>query len=86
MSRNHVSGPVRAHATGVGVNLVHGPGAAGRTYTMTTAHIYRTDGDRLAEHWGVRDELEARIQLGTIASPDPAAFAPALHVEGEAAS
>ncbi|WP_180349035.1 hypothetical protein [Tessaracoccus massiliensis] len=26
---------------------------------MATIHIYRTDGDRLAEHWGVRDEMGA---------------------------
>ncbi|SDT16141.1 ester cyclase [Microlunatus soli] len=66
---------IRAVATGVGVDLVHGEGAAGKTYTMTTAHIYRTEGDKLAEHWGIRDELAARIQLGTVAAPDPAAFA-----------
>lgn len=65
---------VRAVATGVGVDLVHGPGAAGASYSMATVHIYRTEGDRLAEHWGVRDELAARIQLGTVAPPDPAAF------------
>ena len=63
---------LRAVAHGVGVDAVHGDGAAGGTYSMTTAHIYRTEGDRLAEHWGVRDEYGARIQLGTIAAPDPA--------------
>lgn len=65
---------VRAVAHGVGVDGVHGPGAAGRMYDMITAHIYRTEGNRLAEHWGVRDELGARIQLGTIAPPDFAAL------------
>jgi predicted ester cyclase len=65
---------LRAVAHGVGVDAVHGPGAEGRTYSMTTAHIYRTEGDRLAEHWGVRDEYGARIQLGTITAPDPAAL------------
>ncbi|GAA3652798.1 ester cyclase [Nocardioides ginsengisoli] len=69
---------VRALARGVGVDAVHGDGAAGRPYAMTTAHIYRTEGDRLAEHWGVRDELAARIQLGTVAEPDPDALAGAL--------
>lgn len=62
---------LRATARGVGVDAVHGPGAAGGEYTMTTAHFYRTEGDRLAEHWGVRDELAARIQLGVLASPVP---------------
>lgn len=65
---------VRAVAHGVGVDAVHGPGAEGGAYSMTTAHIYRTEGSRLAEHWGVRDEYGARIQLGTIAAPEPVAL------------
>ncbi|PXY20902.1 ester cyclase [Prauserella muralis] len=68
---------LRATAAGVGVEAVHGPGTAGKPYRMTTAHIYRTEGPRLAEHWGVRDELGARIQLGVIPAPAPAAFADA---------
>ena len=60
---------VRATARGVGVDDIHGPGSGGRPYEMATAHIYRTEGDRLAEHWGVRDELGARIQLGTVPVP-----------------
>lgn len=66
---------IRAVASGVGVDAIHGPGAAGKPYRMDTMHIYRTEGDRLAEHWGVRDEFGARIQLGTIPAPDPAVFA-----------
>lgn len=65
---------LRARAHGIGVDAVHGPGAAGRAYVMPTVHIYRVEGDRLAEHWGIRDEYGARIQLGTAAAPDPAAF------------
>ncbi len=65
---------LRAVAHGVGVDAVHGLGAEGGTYSMATVHIYRTEGDRLAEHWGVRDEYAARIQLGTITAPDPAAL------------
>ena len=60
---------VRATARGVGVDDIHGPGSGGRPYEMATAHIYRTEGDRLADHWGVRDELGARIQLGTVPVP-----------------
>jgi predicted ester cyclase len=60
---------VRATAHGVGVDDVHGAGSAGRSYDMTTVHIYRTEGGQLAEHWGVRDELGARIQLGTVPVP-----------------
>ena len=65
---------LRAVAHGVGIDAVHGPGAEGGTYAMSTAHIYRTEGDRLAEHWGIRDEYAARIQLGTVAPPDVAAL------------
>jgi predicted ester cyclase len=65
---------LRAVAHGVGVDAVHGSGAEGGTYSMATAHIYRTEGARLAEHWGVRDEYGARIQLGTLTPPDPAAL------------
>lgn len=65
---------VRATAAGVGVAAVHGPGTDGKHYRMTTAHIYRTEHARLAEHWGVRDELAARIQLGVLPAPNPGAF------------
>ena len=60
---------VCATANGVGVDEVHGPGAEGRGYRMATVHVYRTEGDRLAEHWGVRDELGARQQLGVLPVP-----------------
>ena len=65
----------RAVATGPGVAEVHGLAAVGGSYAMSTIHIYRTEGDRLAEHWGVRDEVGAGIQLGVIPTPDPAALA-----------
>lgn len=62
---------VRATARGVGVDAFFGAGAEGKTYEMTTMHMYRTEGERLVEHWGVRDEVAARIQLGTLAPPAP---------------
>ena len=62
---------LRATARGVGVDDIHGRGSAGHPYEMATVHIYRTEGDRLAEHWGVRDEHGARIQLGTVPAPSP---------------
>ena len=64
---------LRAWARGVGLAGFHGPEAAGRPYEMQTIHIYRTEGDRLAEHWGVRDELGAMRQLGVIPPPAPPA-------------
>jgi len=60
---------VRAVGNGIAVAALHGPAAAGRPYRMDTVHVYRTDGDRLAEHWGVRDELGALIQLGVLPAP-----------------
>ena len=60
---------VRAVGNGIAVAAVHGPAVAGRPYRMDTMHVYRTEGDRLAEHWGVRDELGALIQLGVLPAP-----------------
>lgn len=60
---------VRAVGNGVAVAAVHGPAVAGRPYHMDTVHVYRTEGGRLAEHWGVRDELGVLIQLGVLPAP-----------------
>lgn len=62
---------VRALASGVGTSEFHGPDAVGRDYTMETIHIYRTEGERLAEHWGVRDELGAMRRMGLIPALQP---------------
>lgn len=60
---------IRATAHGTGTAALHGPEAEGKPYTMTTMHIYRTEGDRLAEHWGVRDEVGVLRQLGLVPPP-----------------
>jgi predicted ester cyclase len=60
----------RAIAHGTAVAPVHGAEFEGRTYAMETIHIYRTEGDRLAEHWGVRDELGVLIQIGARPAPE----------------
>ena len=60
---------MRAVAHGTTVAPVHGAEFAGRPYTMPTLHIYRTEGDRLAEHWGVRDELGVLQQVGILPAP-----------------
>ncbi len=62
---------IRALGHGVAVAPVHGEQFAGRPYTMPTIHIYRTEGDRLAEHWGVRDELGVLQQIGALPKPTP---------------
>ncbi len=62
---------IRAVAHAKAAAAVHGEEFAGRPYSMTTVHIYRTEGDRLAEHWGVRDELGALQQIGAMPLPVP---------------
>ncbi|MFT3835256.1 MAG: ester cyclase [Micropruina sp.] len=62
---------IRAVAHGVAVAPVHGAEFAGRPYAMPTVHIYRTEDDRLAEHWGVRDELGVLQQIGALPAPVP---------------
>ena len=55
--------------------------ATGRPYAMQTMHLYRAEGDRLAEHWGVRDELGVLRQVGALPPPR----FPALAVPGAGA-
>jgi len=62
---------LRATAHGAAVASVHGEAVAGRPYVMESIHIYRTEGDRLAEHWGVRDEMGVLVQIGATAAPGP---------------
>ena len=40
--------------------------ATGRPFAMSTMHWYRADGDRLAEHWGVLDQLGMLAQAGAL--------------------
>ena len=61
---------LRATPAGVGVAAVHGAPAEGKNCTMSTVHIYRTEGDRLAEHLGVRDEVSVMRQLGLLPAAD----------------
>lgn len=63
---------VALRATGHGVHRSDhlGVPATGRTYAMPSMHLYRGAGDRLAEHWGVRDELSVLYQVGAL-TPGP---------------
>ena len=36
---------------------------------MPTMHLYRAEGDRLAEHWGVRNEWAVPVQVGAVPPP-----------------
>ena len=59
---------IRATAHGVhNMSLLGAP--TGRPYAMPTMHLYRAEGDRLAEHWGVRDEFGALVQVGAVPPP-----------------
>jgi predicted ester cyclase len=60
---------VRATAHGVHRSDHLGFAATGRPYAMPTMHLFRAEGDRLAEHWGVRDEYGVLVQVG--AGPPP---------------
>jgi len=42
--------------------LGHEP--TGKSFEVDHIHIYRLEGDRIAEHWGVRDDLGTLRQLG----------------------
>jgi predicted ester cyclase len=70
---------VAFRATGHGLHRSDhlGVPATGRPYAMPSMHLYRGDGDRLAEHWGVRDELSVLYQVGALTPGPP----PALAVE-----
>jgi hypothetical protein len=46
---------------------------------MDTVHIFRTEDELVAEHWGVRDELGVLVQLGLVPTPYP----DALPAEGD---
>jgi predicted ester cyclase len=41
----------------------------GKPYSMATMHLFRAEGDKLAEHWGVRDELGVLWQVGAVTPP-----------------
>ncbi len=42
----------------------------GRSWRYQHVHIFRIEGGLIAEHWAVREDLKAMIQLGVITPPD----------------
>jgi|SRR5215207_6211010 len=62
---------VAVRATGHGLLRSNHLGfpATGKPYAMASMHLYRGEGGRLAEHWGVRDELSALYQAGALTPP-----------------
>jgi predicted ester cyclase len=57
---------LRATAHGTHNLSAFGFPATGRPFAMATMHWYRADGDRLAEHWGVLDQLGMLAQVGAL--------------------
>jgi predicted ester cyclase len=43
----------------------------GRSWRYQHVHIFRIEDGLIAEHWAVREDLKALLQLGVIASPGP---------------
>ena len=43
--------------------------ATGKTVDFKHVHIFRLDNARIVEHWAVRDDLRAMLQLGVVAQP-----------------
>lgn len=64
---------VAVHATAHGVHASDhlGVPATGREFHMPTMHLYRAEGGRLAEHWGIRDEWSVLVQVGALAPRMP---------------
>ena len=66
-SGDHVA--IRATVHGVHNSDYLGVPATGKPFAMPTMHLYRGEGDLLAEHCGVRDELSVLRQVGAIEPP-----------------
>ena len=71
---------VALRATAHGINAVSPAGIEPtmQPNAMKTAHFYHVRGDRLCEHWGIRDELDALYQVGAL-QPAPPPVAAADH-------
>lgn len=66
----------RVVSTGTNLgDLPGGPPATGQTFTARQCHWFRIVDGKLAEHWAVRDDLSAMLQLGIIQPPSPTASA-----------
>lgn len=62
---------IAALVLGEGTNL--GPigpiPATGKRFSSRATHWFRTEGNRLAEHWATRDDLTTMLQLGLVVRP-----------------
>jgi predicted ester cyclase len=60
---------IRATVHGMHDSDFLGVPATNEPYSMHTMHFYRAEGDRLAEHWGVRDEYGVLVRAGVLPPP-----------------
>lgn len=59
----------RVRFSAIHVGEIEGIAATGRRVETEQVHIWRVAGDRLAEHWIVRDDLTALRQIGARIEP-----------------
>jgi steroid delta-isomerase-like uncharacterized protein len=63
---------VRVTARGTNRGAIGGVAPpTGREFVAAQIHWFRIEDGRLAEHWAVRDDLTAMLQLGVIQPPGP---------------
>ena len=55
---------IRCTARGTNTREWMGHQPTGKSFLVDQIHIYRLEGNRIAEHWGVRDDLGMLRQLG----------------------
>jgi predicted ester cyclase len=55
---------IRCTVRGTNTREWMGHEPTGKSFEVDHIHIYRLEGDRIAEHWGVRDDLGTLRQLG----------------------
>jgi predicted ester cyclase len=62
----------RVLSTGTNLGKLNGVmPPTGKPFSARQTHWFRVENGRLAEHWATRDDLQAMIELGVIASPGP---------------
>jgi predicted ester cyclase len=55
---------IRCTARGTNAREWMGHEPTGKSFEVEHIHVYRLEGDRIAEHWGARDDLSMLRQLG----------------------